>query len=249
MRNLTIGDLDLGLRDLFSQRKAALDASMAGKIYGPQLAAARAAIEALPEALDGSRPKAAQLGEADDQHDGFGAGLWHYTEAVLSAPDATDATRASAQRIRDAFIPQRSTLADSYAEEAAAAKKNRPKLAELEQELKAFPLPGGKTLHDWAKGLLDAGDTLDKLLSERSSLEAAASKSPASKLRGSTIGLLCRFRDALRDEMKGNNALPADIEGQVFSYFDELSARRRTGKAKGDGKAAGETIGGAQGGG
>jgi hypothetical protein len=63
MRNLTIGDLDLGLRDLHDKRKsAALDASMAGKIHGPQLAAARAAIEALPDALDGSRPKTAQLG-------------------------------------------------------------------------------------------------------------------------------------------------------------------------------------------
>jgi hypothetical protein len=77
MRNLTIGDLDLGLRNLHDKRKSALDASMAGKIYGPQLAQARAAIEALPGAIDGSRPRTAELGEADDHHDGFGAGIWH----------------------------------------------------------------------------------------------------------------------------------------------------------------------------
>jgi len=245
MRNLTIGDLGLGLRDLHEKRKSALDASMAGKIYGPQLAAARAAIDALPESLDGSRPRAAQLAEADTHYDGFGAALWHYTEAVLSAPDTTDATRASAQRIRDAFIPDRSTLASSYAEEAATAKRNRPKLAELEKDLKALPVPDGKTLHDWVKSFLDAGDTLDKLLSERSSLEAAASKSPAGKLRGSTVGLLCRFRDALRDEMNGGNPLPADLESQVFSYFDELSARRKTGKAKPAGAPEADTPAGA----
>ena len=78
---------------------------------------------------------------------------------MLRAPDTSDATRASAQRIRDAFIPARSTLADSHAEEAAAAKKNRPRLAEIAADLKAFPLPGGKTLHDWTKSFLDAGDT------------------------------------------------------------------------------------------
>jgi hypothetical protein len=44
---------------------------------------------------------------------------------------------------------------------------------------------------------------------------------------------------------KGNNALPADIEGQVFSYFDELSARRKTGKAKAAGAAEGDAPAGA----
>ncbi len=244
VKNLTLGDLELGLRDLFEQRKAALALPIAAKIYVPELADKRAAIEGLPEAIKGGRANAEELATCDTRHDGFGAALWSYTEALFLAPDTSDDEIAAAQRIRDAFIPERGALRDSYAEEAATAKKNRPKLAELEQDLRSFPLRGNKSLYDWVQGFLDEGDTLDKLLSDRSMTELSApARKQAGELRGSTIGALNRFRKALRDEIKNNPALPRDLEGQLFSYFDELSARRKRKKKTGEGSNEGASEG------
>jgi hypothetical protein len=233
VRNLTLFHIDLALRDLFETRKADLDLSVAGKvIYGPQLAEKRALVEALPSALKGGRPNAEQLADADARHDALGGGIWLYTEAVLTVPDVSEEARASAKRVRAAFLPERSQLADPYMEEAARAKRNRPRLSELEKDLEALPIPDGKTLYNWVSGFLDAGDTLDELLRERASVEAGAGSSGASELRTSTIGLLGRLRSALRDEVKGNPALPRDLETRVFCFIDELSTRRRRTKGE-----------------
>ncbi|UQA54976.1 hypothetical protein [Polyangium aurulentum] len=240
MRRLTLSDLDLGLRSLLEERKADLDLSAAGNLYGPMLAERLAAIQALPEALR-RRPLAGKLAAADTHHDGFGGGIWSYTEAVLHAPDLDDDVKAAAQRIRDAFIPERSALTASYADEASKAKKNRPKLEMLEADLKAFPLPKGKTLHDWVTGFLDAGDTLDTLLDQRSQTEGNANgKANAGSLRSDTLGVLNEFRATLRREIKHNPKLPADLESRIFSYLDELNARRKPKKDGGEEPPAGE---------
>jgi hypothetical protein len=236
MRNLHLDDLKLGLHDLFEVRKADLGLSQAGKLYGPILALKLDAIDALPEALMGGRPLSEQLAAADARHDGFGAGIWHYTEAVLRAPDVTPALRTAAERIRATFIPNLSQLRESYADEAATAARNRPALLAVEADLKSFPLPGGKTLHDWVKSFLDAGDKLDRLLSDRSLVEAeSAGGGRTSLLRTQTVGILGRFRSALRDEMEANADLPRNLEVRVFGYIDELAERRaRASKARSD---------------
>lgn len=226
MRSLTLDDLLLALQDLLTKRKADLDLSAIGKAYVPQLAARLATFEGLPE-RQGTRVNAGALAETDDRHDAFGAGLWCYTEAVLITPGISHTARSAALRIREAFIPNRGTLGDSYAEEAARAKKNRPKLTELEADLKLLPVPDGQTLHDWASRFIEAGESLDKLLSDRSSAEANAASKPATELRVTTIALLRRLREALRDEVASNEALPRDLESRLFAYVDELAARRR----------------------
>ncbi|MDI3282014.1 hypothetical protein [Polyangium sp. 15x6] len=225
MRNLTANDLFLGVQDMLTERKADLELSVIGKLYTPQLSARLVLLEALPE-RQATRANAGALAETDSRHDAFGDGIWCYTEAVLVTPGVSAEARAAAQRVRDAFVPNRGRLVDSYAEEAAQAKKNRPKLDELEADLGSLPVPDGKTLLHWALGFVDAGETLDKLLSDRSSTEATAASKPATELRTTTIGLLRRFRDALRDEVATNPALPRDLESRVFAYIDELSARR-----------------------
>lgn len=244
MRNLTLDDLSLGLKDLTTTRKVDLEASGVGKLYAPQLLARLKQIEGLPEGTEG-RANTGPLAAADARHDAFGNGIYWYTEAVLQAPDVSEAARNAAQRVREAFIPERSALGDSYAEEAAKAKKHRPRVKELEEDLKLLPVPDGKTLLDWVLGFLDAGDSLDKLLSERASAEATGGKL-ATELRVTTIGMLGRFRNALRDEMAWNNALVADHEKKVFAYLDELSARRKK-KQKKDGPGE-EGAGGGNGG-
>ena len=87
MRNLTLGDLKLGLNDLLEKRAADLTACQAGALYGPMILAKRDAIAALPDALTGGRPLAAQLAETDIRHDGYGGAVWHLTEAILRHPD------------------------------------------------------------------------------------------------------------------------------------------------------------------
>ena len=97
MRNLTLSDLRAGLMDLLHHRDEALKATQTGKLYGPILAAKRKAIDHI-EASAG-RP-VGDLNEADAQHDGLGAAIWHYTEAVLSHPFVTEERRAAARRPR-----------------------------------------------------------------------------------------------------------------------------------------------------
>ena len=240
MRNLTLGDLDIGLRDLLTERHANLTLLICRQVYLPQIQAQYALIEALAPALAG-RALADELGEADFLHDGFGGGIWDYTEALLHAPDVSEATRAAVKRVREAFVPRRSLLADSYAEEAAAAKKNQPKLAELEADLKSLPLPDGKSLYDWALGFVEAGNTLGTLLSARASVEADAhNDGKNNQLRKSTIKLLHRFREAVRDEIELHASLPRDLEGRIFGLLDELSARRAKKKTGGEEPSKGQ---------
>jgi len=235
MRHMTLGDLGLGLHDLFDKRHNDLMWSQSGRLYAPMLAQKRDAIDALPSAMGPGLPLATELSDTDDRHDGFGMALWGYTEAVIRAPDTAPEVRASAQRIRDAFIPNKSALQDSYADEAAAAKRLRPALVEFAKDLRSFPVPGDKTLYDWASAFINAGDQLDKLLSDRAVIMADQSGGEnAAQLRGSTVGILTRFRSALLDELLVNVALPRNLEARVFGYFDELQARRRAGKSRHD---------------
>ena len=232
MRNLTLGDLSLGLANLLNERKAYVDGCAAGQLYGSMLATKSAAIDALPEALRGGRPLAEELAVTDDEHDGLGGGIYAYTEAVLLVPSMTPELRAAAQRVRDAFIPSKAILADSYAEEAATAKRNRAKLVERHDDLVLFPVPGGKTLHDWVEAFLDRGDKLDELLNLRSLAGiGTATRAAAAKLRSDTLGLLYQFRSGLRSEIQ-YKGLPAELEAQIFSYLDELSKRRPAKKPK-----------------
>ncbi|MRG90709.1 hypothetical protein [Polyangium spumosum] len=236
MSRLTISDLDLGLANLFDQRKPDLDLSAAGKLFGPMIAKKYAAIQSLPEAMRGRKPLVEELGEADAEYDDLGTAITSYLDAVDVAPGLSDDTRAAAKRIRLAFIPSKTMLTDSYAEEAAAAKKNRAKLVERADDLTLFPTPESQTLYQWVERFLDAGDRLAALLDLRSLVPVSAAGS-AGKLRGETIGLLHQFRTTLRTELADNPDLPRDLEARVFSYLDELHDRRRPSpKPKGEEK-------------
>jgi hypothetical protein len=228
MRNLTIADLKLALRNLLGERKADLLLSGAGKLYEKQLAARLKDIEALPEALTGGRPLAADLAETDETHDSLGEALFYYGEAILRLPTAPADVKAAAQRIRDTFVPRLGVLRDSYADEAAAAAKNRRALAELKSELEAMPVPvpTGGTLLDWATAFVDCGDKLDKLLDARSLTGTGLLPAQVIQLRTTTIGVLGRFRGALADELAVEAELPRDLDMRVFSYIDQLQAMR-----------------------
>jgi hypothetical protein len=232
LKHLTLGDLRMGLDDLFEHRGEHLDRSRAGQLYRPQLETKRREINALPAAAGADLPLVAELDRTDAVHDGQGYGLWHYTEAVLRHPAATDEDRAAARRIREAFIPALAELNAAYAVEAEHARLRRARLAEREADLRRFPVSvGGQTLYDWAAAFLAAGETLDRLLSQRATAVAESAPGPDRTaglvLRSGTIGLLGRFRTALDDEMDHDKDLPRNLDELVFGYLDQLGQSRQ----------------------
>ncbi|MDI1434002.1 hypothetical protein [Polyangium sorediatum] len=245
MRHLNLGDLLLVLRNLSTERKDDLLLSGTGIVYAKMLAKQQAQIEALPEAMRGGRPLAQQLGDKDDEHDGYGEAIYYLTEALLRLPTAPAALKEAAQAVRDAFVPRLSTLRASYADEAAAASRKRHALDTRNAELQSIrvPFPVGATLYDWASSFVEAGEGLDKLLHNRSLVGNDGLSAPAIKVRAVTLGLLSRFRAALVDEIEADPALPRDLEARVFGYLDDLQAMREqaaAARAKKPEPAAGE---------
>jgi len=231
MRYLTLADLKLALINLLNERKSELSVSDTGKLYTKQLHAKLDEIQKLPEALTGGRPLAHELGTTDIEHDAIGESLYYYAEAIIRNPLLPIPVKRSAQRVRDTFVPRLDVLRESYADQAAAALENREELTRLENDLKALPVPLGGTMLEWATAFVERGETMHRLLSDRS-LSAGAAPLPehAIKLRASTIGVLTRFRAALADELDVSPDLPRDLDTKLFSYFDELQDMRANAK-------------------
>ena len=229
MRALVLSDLRLGISDVLDKRGAALKQTTAGKLYQPRLVKVLESISALPPAVTEGRPLAEALAQTDAIHDGYGAAIWHYTEAMLRAPGVDQETRASAEAIRAAFIPELAQLRLSYATEAAAAVDRRPKLQELKQELRRFPLPGKRSLASWAEGFVKHGEQLLELLTERANTSAAlddGGRTAAGALRGQAVGLLQRLRVALADEFADDPAKLREVDKALFSFIDQLAGDR-----------------------
>jgi hypothetical protein len=225
--NLTLNDLILGLRDLDRVRLPAVTASRTVELYAPRLRARLAEIEALPSATTGGEPFAIELAAKDLEHDGHGGAIWFFVEAILRSPMAAPALKATLTEVRARFIPELAELKRPHADEAAAAVKREPDLAEMAKALRAVRLPDGVTLYDWVAAFLAAGKDLDALLKKRASA-ATGDRSQAGTLRGATVGQLNRFRAALEDEFEDDAEALARIDNALFAYIDELEKRRVT---------------------
>jgi len=226
MQNVTLGDLRLALKDLSTARQSYFQNTSTYALYGPMLDAKRAAIEALPEALTSNRPRAQLLGEADLRHDDLGAAFFYLGEAILRHPDSPQELRERVRRVREAFVPRLGVLKEKYADEALAAEKKRAEIARYEDDLRAIPTPLGDSAYEWATAFVEAGERIGKLLSDRATDAANADASGAAALRGATIGLLGRARQALEDEVAHNPALPRNLVKLVFGYIDVLQSFR-----------------------
>nr|AYM54522.1 hypothetical protein [Racemicystis crocea] len=226
MQYLSMIALRLGLSDLLNKRQADVLLSTAGQLYAPALKANLAELDSFPSAyVDTSKPLTEQLGSMDFRHDGFGGALWHYTEAVLRHPELLPHLVAAAHRIREAFIPKLAELNDTYVVQAQRARDRKPKLSDYKADLELFPTPDGKTLYDWAVEFIASGEQIHHLLTARADTTDDARDGAPIK-RAQVIGLLTRFRKALRDELEYNKQLPADLEARIFGYIDELEQMR-----------------------
>lgn len=221
MRHITLGSLLLGLDDLLTKRSDALQSFDAGKASLKFLSGRRDKITALPAELTG-RPHADLLAATDARHDGFGGVVWFVTEAYLRHPGSTPDMIEAAKKIRAAFITSLDDLRARYVDEATAAKAHEPSLETLKAELEMFPMAGGQTLYECAVGFVEAGKRIDELLSDRAD---AKDRRAATVLRGETLAKLNRLRNDLADALKDEPTLPADLDAQVFGYFDLLEKK------------------------
>jgi hypothetical protein len=227
---LRLADLKVILEDLLGKRREVLLGTPAGVSYEPKLKKKLAAIQALPGSFTktNARPHAKKLAKADAFHDECGEGIWHVTEAYLTQPNVSSEVREAAERNRATFIPVLRELQADYAAEADKAKKRKEILSDHEADLKLFPIAGGKTLYDWVNDFIEAGITLDEILSDRADVKTKNSRKDAGALRTSTLRLLGNFRLALADDVRHDDELPHDIDARIFGYLDELQAMRRT---------------------
>lgn len=232
MRHILLESLHLGLGDLLSKRLSALQSFANGAANVPLLTMQYTKLSALPKALLG-RPLVEELDMADARHDGVGGGIYFITEAYLRHSDSTPELIAAAKHIRTELIPALDSLSATYESEAMKAKANKAQLATLKSELELFPVVNG-TLYDWAVDFVEAGEKIDALLSERAD---AKDRAEAAALRSDTLGLLNRLRKSLKAEQKVNPALPADLEDQVFGYFDLLESNAAEAHAEAKRKA------------
>jgi hypothetical protein len=227
---LTLRDIEAVLIDMLEKRKAALELSTIGKSYRPGLEELRRQIEAVPEALRG-KPLSDQLAETDQLHDAFGLCLWHYGQALEAVPGLSADLKASIARIQDKLVPERGALTSSYIDEANDARRHRGQLAELEADLRKFPLPDERTLYEIAEAFVTQGERIGTLLSERADT-ATVSQPNLRHLRGRALGFMTRMRDAISDELLIRSDLPDDLDGQIFGYLDEIAAHRATSAAR-----------------
>ncbi|WP_433929276.1 hypothetical protein AB3662_37010 [Sorangium cellulosum] len=159
LRDLTIGDLKLALRDLLDERADELRVSATGKLYERRLRAKQKEIDAIPDAAGTQAPLARELSEADVRHDGLGAAI-------------------------DRLLRRRATL-------------------------------------------LATG-------------ENAAATGP---LRGAVVGLLGRFREALRDDSGRGQRAARGPRGAAVRLHRQAERRPRTRRARARGAGAGPDDG------
>lgn len=228
MRSLTLDDLRLGFKDLLEAHAEDLERSVTGKLYRPLLEQKAAEIESLRASALGKAPFAAELAEADAAHDALGAAIHYMTQALLLHPGIDETTKDLAQRAQQTFVPALGILQARYADQAAFALRKRPAFDELRPELERIPMPDGSSLAAWVAAFLDQGDRIGRLLDERAEAGVKEEKSPRrpGAVRSSALGLLGRFRQAIRDEAAMNRDLPDDYEARLFAFLEQLDQTR-----------------------
>ena len=232
--HLTLADMKLALRDLLTRREPALLGCRAGMLHILELQELRAAVDKLPEELTASAPTAAKLHRIGAEHHGFGAALHHILEGYRRMPSASEETRRTAERLRDAFVPELDELDADHGTQFRRAQSRRPKLEELQTELRSFPVfPRGTTLFDVAARFVESGLSLGENVSRRRALGETEPSSNAEllELRSRAVHVLNRLRAEIARDVARDRKLPADLELRLLGYFDLLDEQRREARA------------------
>lgn len=159
-----------------------------------------------------------RIRRSNTRHDHLGGALWGYTAAVLEDPDASQASKDAATKIRAQFLKGRAELALTDAQEIANARARQPLLHTLEADLRLIPAADGRTCLDVATAMIKAALDRAALMGERGATAAAPSVENTAWSRA--LSALLDFRVALQREMEGNEDLPDNLEDLVFGLFD-----------------------------
>jgi hypothetical protein len=234
MRDILLGSIFLGLNDLLTTRLPALQSFPAGAASVATLTAQRDAMAGLPT-ITGINSAVEGLENEDQRHDGFGRAVWHILEAYRVCPATPDDLRAAAKKVQDVLVPSINNFTLSYKAEVAAWQARQE--VDLEKELTMFPLAesagwgAGATLSDWASMFDSSATGVYRSLRDKTE-EDTRNRKETTRLRTETIGMLNRLRTNLTLAVKQDAKLPADLDEQVFGYFDQLEKQATEAKAK-----------------
>lgn len=243
MKYTTLGDFNLYLNHLLHDpnQQALLSGLLSWQLFGPILRDQHSALLKLPPALvSEGKALAAELREADAEHDGTYRAIYHLLRAYQELPDAASGAQAKAKALQQALVPDLGLTRASYADEAHAVVARQARVQPLDANLDAFPVEGG-TLRGWVERLDASAHKLAELLALRAHKDVdnlpAGVVGEAAALRGNILGTLQHFRDALRAELRQKPHLPADAEWRVFQMLDNLAQSRSAASARADAKA------------
>jgi hypothetical protein len=236
MARATLNDAKLFLDDLIQGEKKVRRESLllisSGAVYLSQFTKKRDEINALPSSVVRDVPLVIELRTKDTRHDDCGRALWYFAEAYKNLPE--DLCPPEIAKIpgeaREKFVPVLSELQAPHSDEAARAGTRRPALEEMKGALSQIPLAGGRSLFDVTSAMLEAGDDIGKLLSERASQNTAnaeqSNRQRAVVLLSDTLGLIRRCREQIIVEQEENPQLPSNLDTIIFDLFDLLQQQR-----------------------
>jgi hypothetical protein len=234
MKYTTLGDLNLYLTHLLQDpdQQNLLGSLLSWKLFGPLLQGHHEALRGLPPALiiEG-KALAAELREADADHDAAYRAIHHLLRAYVEFPHAPEhAARAQqAQALLRVLTPDLGLTRASYADEAHEATARQALLQPLDAQLDAFPVTDG-TLRAWVQRLDASAHRLAELLALRAHKDvdnlSTSTRGEALKLRADLMGALQSFRAALRAELAQRADVAADTEARVFQMLDNLASSR-----------------------
>jgi len=158
-----------------------------------------------------------QIRQSNTRHDHLGSALWHATQAVEQDPDASAEAREAAIRVRAAFVPARSDLNLTDAHEIANARRRKPLLQGMADDLRRVPAADGRTALDVATAMIAAAEARAALMGDRSATPAAPAGEGAAWSRA--LGALLDFRQTLVRKLESRDDLD-DLEALVFGLFD-----------------------------
>lgn len=232
MRNLTLHDVKLALRELLDNRSDVLTGTHAGAMFLPAIESIRKKVDCLL-VRDDRDDLTTELAHEDARHDGYAAAAWFASESYLALPDLPFGDRVALKMLRREILPPPHELSAPYADEAAKAVARAEAMNEEHREaLRRFPVRGDKTLLDWIEAYIESGKRLQRLLSQRAMAEQTGevdvSPLEAGRMRGRGVALLIQLRETLKYELHAQPERARELDRQVFQFVDKLSSARST---------------------
>ncbi len=226
MRRLETVELRNVLRNLLTERQAALAKVTHGGQYQANLGAVLAALDNLPEGI-AKLPLVELLALLDDDHDDWGKAIDYLMKAVEEGPAALAPLKPAVELVRSRYMAR---LAEVRAPYAVEDQRGRDRLGTLEADkaaLDAITAVDGRPLSAWIADYATAGTKLGEGLSDRADTVGAATTpkdaATVQTLRSDAIRLIGNLRSQIELDILNNAETPRTLADDVLGYIDEIS--------------------------